>query len=392
MGTLDDLGEELAVLGSQNRLRLLRRIEGGPGVRVRVDGRPVINFSSNDYLGLAASDEAAAAAGAASREFGCGATASRLVCGTFAVHAELESALARWQGAEGALLFNSGYQANVGVLSALAGPGDLVVSDQLNHASIIDGCRLSRAEVAIYRHGDAAHAEELLSARGRHARRRFIVSDSLFSMDGDPAPLAELASVAYRQGAALMVDEAHAVGCFGARGRGLAAMNGVPVDILVGTFGKAFGSFGAFVVSRGVVREVLLNRARSFVFTTALPPAVVAASRAALETVDSEEGERLRARLAGLVARMQDGLRRLGLLAEGSGSSPIFPIVAGSEEAAMNCCEQLLERGIFAQAIRPPTVPRGTSRLRMTVTAAHLEPDIDAAVDGLGDLIERGLL
>jgi 8-amino-7-oxononanoate synthase len=370
----------------------LRLREGMQGPRVRLDGKEVLNFSSNDYLGLAAERDLVDAACCATQQGGAGSGASRLIAGTQSAHELVERSVADWQRSEAALVFNSGYQANIGVITALAGREDLVVSDELNHASLIDGCRLSRAEVAIYRHGDVGQAEDLLRDRGRGRVRRFIVTDSLFSMDGDAAPLAGLREVADRQDAVLVVDEAHAVGVVGPSGRGLAAAEGVKLDVQIGTFGKAFGSFGAYVAGSSTLREFLLNKARSFVFTTALPAGVMGASAAALEIVRSERGARLRHTLWGYIKRVRHGLRDLGLLAPGAGKSPIFPIIVGSEDAALLCCETLLEQGIYVQAIRPPTVPRGTSRLRMTLTAAHSEQDLEHALDAMRSLRDRGIL
>ena len=299
--------DELAELDRLGLRRRLRALDGPQGREVTIDGRRVVNVSSNDYLGLAAHPRLTEASARAVTELGTGAGASRLIVGNQAPHRELELALAGFFGREAALLFNSGYQANVGVLQALAGRGDVVVSDALNHASLIDGCRLSRATIEVVAHGDVAAVEARLAAAGG-ARRRFVVTDSLFSMDGDRAPLVELAALAQRYDAALIVDEAHAVGVLG-DGRGLAAELGVRPDVLVGTLGKAFGSFGAFAVAEEPTVELLLNRARSFVFTTALPPAVVAASVCAVGLVAGDEGAALRSRLARNTARLGAGLR-----------------------------------------------------------------------------------
>lgn len=389
---LEFLDEELAALRARGRLRSLRTREGRPGRRVWIDGRWVSNFSANDYLGLTESEDVARAAAEAATELGSGAGASRLIVGNHSGHEDLEAALARWQGREAALVFNSGYQANTGVVGALAGRDDVIVSDALNHASLIDGCRLSRSEVAVYRHGDAEHAEELLASRGKVARRRFIVTDAVFSMDGDAAPLDALAEVARRQRAVLIVDEAHSVGVFGARGAGLGSLRGVVADVHVGTFGKAFGSFGAYVAGTAKLREVLLSRARSFVFSTGLPPAVVAASRAALSVVEGRRGDELRDRLWERIGWLKHELAEMGVLCPGAGDSPIFPVLVGGEAQAMECCERLFERGLYVQGIRPPTVPRGTSRLRIAVMASHEAEDMEMLVNGLDELRERGML
>ncbi len=392
MRGLDFLEEELDALAERGRRRSLRGLHGGQGRTIALDGREVLNFSSNDYLGLAASPVLAEAASVHARRHGGGAGASRLIAGNHAAFEDLERGLASWQEREAALAFNSGYQANIGVLTALAGKGDLIVSDELNHASLIDGCRLSRGDVAIYRHADAQHADEVLRERGRGSRRRFLISDGVFSMDGDLAPVGDLAEVARRRGAILVIDEAHAVGVYGTKGRGLAAAREAAVDVHLGTLGKAFGSFGAYVCGPAVLREWLINRARSFIFTTALPPSVVGGSIAALGIIESAEGDALRGRLWRLVERARVRLDELGLLAPGAGSSPIFPIVVGEEEAAMRCCQALLDRGIYVQGIRPPTVPRGTSRLRLALMARHEDEDLEAVLEALRELRDQGAL
>ena len=392
MAGLDFLEEELDALAERGRRRSLRSLHGGQGRTISLDGRDVLNFSSNDYLGLAASPALAEAACVHARHHGGGSGASRLIAGNHAVFEDLERGLACWQEREAALAFNSGYQANIGILTALAGEGDLIVSDELNHASLIDGCRLSRGEVAIYRHADAQHADEILRERGRVSRRRFLVSDGVFSMDGDEAPLGELAEVARRRDAILIIDEAHAVGVYGPKGRGLAAARTAAVDVHLGTLGKAFGSFGAYVCGPGVLREWLINRARSFIFTTALPPSVAGMSIAGLGIIEGAEGDALRGRLWALVERTREGLAELGLLAPGAGSSPIFPIVVGEEEAAMRCCQALLDRGIYVQGIRPPTVPTGTSRLRLALMARHEDEDLERVLDALRELRDQGVL
>lgn len=390
---MDFLDDELASLEAEGRRRRLRRREGPSGPWVRLDGDEVINFSANDYLGLAGDARGSQAACEAAAESGAGASASRLIAGNHVCHEGLEEVLASWQGAEAALLFNSGYQANVGVLSALAGRGDLICSDALNHASLIDGMRLSRADVAVYRHGDAAHAEEVLRAKGGEKRRRvFIVTDSLFSMDGDWAPLRGLRAVADRYGAALIVDEAHAVGVMGEGGRGMGAALGVGADVHIGTLGKAFGSFGAYVAGRRALRDVLLSRARSFLFTTGLPPYVASASRRLLDVVRGEEGDMLRGRLWEGIERVGRELGKMEALATGAGKGPIFPLLVGDERAAMEACEEFLRRGIYVQGIRPPTVPRGTSRLRVALMATHSEEDLERFLGAVRDLRGRGVV
>lgn len=371
-----DLASDVEAIRGRGLYRRLRTIDGGEEPEVTVDGRRAILLCSNNYLGLATDPEVVAAARAAAERFGAGAGSSRLISGTLALHAELEESIAAWKGAERALVFASGYHANLGVIQALVGRGDLVVSDELNHASLIDGCRLSRAEVRVYPHKDLDALEhELATAR---ARRVLVVTDSIFSMDGDRAPLAEICDLAERHGAAVMVDEAHATGLLGASGSGLVEELGLRGRVLVemGTLSKALGSFGAYVAGAASLVELLVNRARTFIFTTGLPPAAAGAARAAIEIVRREPERRRRAwanARAVHAAIASAGIEMPPL------ESPILPIVLGAEERTMSACERLLERGVFVQGIRPPTVPPGTSRLRATVMATHSDEQIARA-------------
>lgn len=370
----------LADLNAAGRLRVLRQIESAVGPSVRIGGRDLLLCCSNDYLGLANDARLKAAALAATERWGAGSGASRLIAGSLTPHAELESKIADWKRAEAALLFNSGYQANVGVLQALLGPGDFVYSDALNHASLIDGCRLSRAVVRVYRHGDAAHLAELLQADAKLGGKRLIVSDSVFSMDADEAPLAALCDLAERYGAWLMLDEAHAAGLLGDEGAGLASDLGLSqrVHIQMGTLGKALGSFGAYIAGSRRLIDLLINRARSFVFTTALPPAVAAASSAAIDIVRGDSALRRRA-----LARGSD-LRRL-LAEQGRrvlpGRAPIVPVLVGRDDQTMALAQKLYTRGVFAVGIRPPTVPEGGARIRLTVSAAHSPAQIQTVAE-----------
>ncbi|MCP9449425.1 MAG: 8-amino-7-oxononanoate synthase [Nitrospira sp.] len=358
--------------------RRLNTMESSTGPVVRYGGRPVILLSSNDYLGLAAHPSVIQAAVHATEQYGSGAGASRLICGTLPPHSELESALASFKGTEAALLFGSGYLANLGVIPALIGRNDLILADRLCHASLIDGCRLSGADFRVFRHRDADHLESLLKRR-RSYRRTLIVTDGLFSMDGDLAPLAELASLAKRHDAVLYVDDAHGTGVMGATGRGTLEALGVEDDIPfhMGTLGKALGSSGAYVVGSGEIIDYLLNTARSFMFTTAPPPATAAAARAAL-TIIRQEPQR-RARLWENQARMFDGLRRLGFRLTET-ASPILPVLIGDAATALAFAEQLLAHGVYAPAVRPPTVPHGTSRIRVTVTSEHTASHLEEAL------------
>lgn len=374
------LTDELRALERAGLRRRMRPIDGAQAAEVRVDGKAAVNFASNNYLGLAGDPVLTEAATAAMRDHGFGAGASRLIAGSLSPHRALEARIAGWRGTEAALLFNSGYHANVGVLSALAGPEDVVFSDALNHASIIDGCRLSRARIIIYRHADAADLERQLHA-APPARRRFIVTDSLFSMDGDRAPLADLAALAHQHGAVLAVDDAHAVGVFGDTGVGLAT----GADLQIGTLGKALGAFGAFVAGPRVVIDLLINRARSFVFTTALPAPVAAAAHAAIDWLATPAGTERRAHLAANVSRFHEGLRALDLQAAPGHIVPIR-VREGDPSRAMAVSDALLERGLFAQGIRPPTVPPGTARLRFALMATHTEAHLDHALAALAAL------
>jgi len=368
---MTDVAERLAELRDRGLRRRLRLVEGPQGPRVTLDGRRVLLLCSNNYLGLADHPRVKEAAAEAALRWGAGAGASRLISGNMRPHRRLERRLAAFKGYEAALLFGSGYLANTGTIAALAGRGEVVFSDELNHASIIDGCRLSRAETFVYRHADAEHlAWGLREAGGRGA---LIVTDGVFSMDGDVAPLAELARLARDHGCRLMVDEAHATGALGPGGRGSVAAAGLSgeVDIVVGTLGKALGSYGAYACANAELSEYLLNAARPFVFSTAPPPPVAAAALAALDLLEAEP--RLVERLARNAAALREALVAEGLRPGGAGTQ-IVPVAVGEASLAMELSERLLEQGVFAQGIRPPTVPEGASRLRLTVMATH-EPD-----------------
>ncbi len=333
-----------------------------------LDGKRALLLCSNNYLGLADHPRVRQAAAEAALRWGVGAGASRLISGTMTVHQQLEERLAAFKGREAALLFGSGYLANAGTIAALARPGDVVFSDQLNHASIIDGCRLSRAEVFVYNHCDVEHLEwGIGQAQGRGA---LIVTDGVFSMDGDVAPLVEIVELAERCRLRVMVDEAHGTGALGPGGRGAVAEAGLRqrVDLVVGTLGKALGSYGAYVACDRSMARYLLNAARTFIFSTALPPPAVAGALAALELLE-QQPSRVQ-RLAENSALLRAQLEREGFDLAGS-RTQIIPLVVGEAELAMRICEAALARGVFAQAIRPPTVAPGSSRLRLAVMATH---------------------
>jgi 8-amino-7-oxononanoate synthase len=372
------LGAELQRLEHSGLRRSLRVIESAHGGRVMFAGRSVLMFSSNNYLGLASHPRIREAAIAAIKDYGLGAGASRLVAGSLEPLRQLETNVARLKSAEAALVFGSGYLANLGVLTALGGPGDIIFSDELNHASLIDGCRLTKAELRIYRHCDIEHLAALLED-SNSARRRLIVTDSIFSMDGDFAPVREIVKLARRFEAAIMLDEAHAVGIIGPNGAGLAAEFGLQteIDVQMGTLSKALGAYGAYVAGSSVLIEFLINRARSFIYTTGLPPAIAAAANAAIELMQTEP---LR------IQRLWDNAAHMRRQLEGAGfnflrtESPILPLLIGEAEAALAMTRLLLERGVYAIAIRPPTVPAGTARLRLTPIADHTRDDLDEAI------------
>ena len=374
---LAGLREELRQLDANSRRRFLRTVAGPQRARVVLDGSPVLLLCSNNYLGLAEHPDLARAAARALEKEGCSAGASRLISGTMSAHRALEEDLAAFKKAPAALVFNSGYVANLALMTTLAGAGDVIYSDALNHASIVDGCRLSQARLEIYRHRDVDHLASRLREGGRNFRRRLIVTDSVFSMDGDLAPLPEIVSLARQYDALVVVDDAHATGVIGETGRGSAEYFGLDwrdIDVQMGTLGKALGSFGAYVAGAPELIDYLVNRARSFIYTTALPPAVLAASREALKVV-GREPERI-AKLALLGSRFRSGLRDLGLPV-GEDPTPIIPVLVGPAEKTMALSAWFLERGVFIQGIRPPTVPEGSSRLRVTLSADLEFADLD---------------
>jgi len=354
--------EQAAEVRARGRWRAPRDLDAF-GPEGKLDGRPVVSFASNDYLGLTHHPHVVAAAHDALDRWGTGAGAARLIVGSRPVHTDLERALAAWKHTPSAVLFSTGFAANLGVLTTLAGPDVLVCSDELNHASIIDGRRLAGAQLAVYRHCDVAHVDELLRASDQ--ARAIVVSESVFSMDGDVAPVAELAATCARHRALLVLDEAHAV-------LGPDA-DGLPGEILrVGTLSKTLGALGGFVAGPTALTELLVNRARSYIFTTASTPADAAAALAALAVVRSSEGDALRARLRAHVDRLRVGH-----------PSPIVPYLCGDEQSALDAADVLLDEGLVVTAIRPPTVPEGTSRLRVTLSAAHTDEQVARLADAL---------
>jgi 8-amino-7-oxononanoate synthase len=375
----DDLNERR----QRGLYRVRRHLQSRQGARVRLRGRELINFSSNDYLALATDARLARAAAAAARRYGCGAGASPLVSGYSPPLRSLERALADWEGTEAALVFSSGYAANLALLSALAGSADAVFSDALNHASLIDGCRLSRVAVHVYRHNDVDHLVDLVRHKGRTARRRLIVSDTVFSMDGDVAPLAELVELAERFDCLLLIDEAHATGVLGEQGRGvtdsLTPGSWSPDRVLkVGTLSKALGTQGGFVCGSRRLIAWLVNRARPYIFSTALAPPLAAAARRAVAVV-RQEPERRRHVLA-LAERLRQELRKSGGNI-GASCTQIVPLIVGEAREAVLLSRRLEEEGLLIPAIRPPSVPEGSARLRLSVTAAHTEVEVMRVVE-----------
>jgi glycine C-acetyltransferase/8-amino-7-oxononanoate synthase len=365
-------------LARQSLLRRLRAIDSASEAVVTIDGRPVILMASNNYLGLATHPALKRAAIQATQRFGVGAGAARLVSGTLPPHVELESELARFKGTEAALAFGSGYLVNLGVIPALIGADGLILADRLCHASLIDGCRLSGARLRVYRHNDVAHLKSLL-ARRPPKQETLIVTDGVFSMDGDLAPLPELIELADKYGAQLFVDDAHGTGVLGARGRGTVEHFGLEdrIPFHMGTLGKALGTSGAYVVGPAAVIQYLVNTARTFLFATAPPPATAAAAVAGLQVLQAEPERR--ARLWENRQYLWSGLQRLGFRLT-AGASPILPIVIGDAQKTVAMAGRLLELGVYAPAIRPPTVPKGTSRIRVTVTSQHSRAQLDRAL------------
>ena len=379
---LDDaLGRDLGEIEAAGLWRELREIESAQDPSVVLRGREVLLFCSNNYLGLASHPAVVEASREAAARYGASAGSSRLISGHMRAHRELEERIAGWKQLEAALVFSTGYQANIGCITALAGPDDVVLSDELNHASIIDATRLSKARVQIFRHNDTDQLEHLLRA-ARDARRVLVVTESIFSNDCDAAPLVEMARLARRYGAWLMVDEAHGAGVFGKQGAGLVEELGLNdvVDVQVGTLGKALGSFGAYVAGSRRLVDLLINRARPFIFTTGLPPSAVAAAGAAIEICqrEPERAAGLRRRVRELAAR----LRGAGLTVP-EAQSQILPVMLGDADRTLAAMHGLLERGVYVAAIRPPTVPPGTSRLRLSVMATHTKEQLEHAADAL---------
>lgn len=378
------IDDELDALDRADLRRRLATRQGPQAGSVTIDGRELVNFGSNDYLGLASDPRLAAAVARAAEEEGWGSGASPLISGHGRSHAVLEERLAQFEGTEAAVVFPSGFAANAGTIAALAGPGDVVLTDRKNHASLLDGCRLSRADVRVFPHGDPEELDKLLRKTAGRYRRRLVVTDSLFSMDGDVAPLGELAEVAERHAAMLMVDEAHATGVFGRSGRGVAELLGVEdrVHVRVGTLSKALGSIGGFVVGSRSLVQWLVNRARPYVYSTATPSAVCAAALAALEIVRSEPERR--ETLLTRAADLRERLARQGWNT-GLSASQIIPLVVGPAARAVELSAALREAGYFLPAVRPPTVPEGEACLRISLSYTHTPEMVAGLAEQLGE-------
>jgi 8-amino-7-oxononanoate synthase len=379
-----EIEDRLAEIRNRGLYRRMRCVSGPQGPRVLLDGKPVLLLCSNNYLGLADHPRVREAAAEAAMRYGAGSGASRLVSGNMTIHRRLEEQLAEFKGYDACVLFGSGYLANAGVVSALAQEGDIVFSDALNHASIVDGCRLARAETFVYRHLDVDHLEwGLRQAEGRGS---LIVTDAVFSMDGDVAPLLDIVEIAQRYDARVMVDEAHATGVLGPGGRGAVAEEGLEgeVDLIVGTLGKALASYGAYVCCDQQMARYLVNTARTLIFSTALPPPAVAAAMAALDLLQEQPRRIEKLRRNGAVLRA--ALLQAGMAVPDE-ETPIVPLIVGDAAAAVAASERALERGVFAQAIRPPTVPAGSSRLRLAVMASHTKSELREAAAVLAEAV-----
>ncbi len=392
---LDRIADEvLGGIRERGTYRRMRVLDGMQGPRMIVDGREVLLFAGSNYLDLAQHPEVMAAAERATQEWGCAAGGSRLITGNLACHEALEEELARFFDREAALAFNTGYMANVGVIPAIVGPGDVLVSDELNHASIIDGAKLARCAVAVFKHGDVDSFADTLRAvreapsthKDGRTPRVLVAVDGVYSMDGDLAPIAEMTKLAHEADAVVLLDDAHGTGTIGPRGRGTAEAAGVlgEVDILMGTLGKSIGSFGAFIAGSAKMRDLMVNTARSFIFSCALAPAQVEASRASLRLIDAEPWRR--ESLNANCNRLRTRLSAAGISTAPS-TTHILPVILGENERTMAACEALLERGFYAQGIRHPSVPTGTARLRITPMATHEEAEIDAFAEAIIDLV-----
>ncbi|MFH0957214.1 MAG: 8-amino-7-oxononanoate synthase [Pseudomonadota bacterium] len=380
-----DLGAEIRTLLDRGLYRSMPEVSGLPGRIVYLEGKAVLNFSSNNYLGMAGHPKVMEAFSNGVLRYGVGSTASRLIAGNCQSHRDLEEFIAVWKGTEAALVFGSGYQANIGIITSLASGGDLVISDELNHASIIDGCRLSRAKISVYPHLNLDAVEDAL--KDPAPRRKIVVTESVFSMDGDHAPLTGLFDLCQHHGAAMVVDEAHATGVYGLGGEGLCANLGIAPDVQMGTLGKAVGVSGAYVAGSRSLIEVIVNRARSFIFTTAPPPAISVATLKALEILTSEEGQQRRTRLQRNVESM--GKLMNEIFPQSNFASHINPIPIGPSDLTMIASKACFDEGLFVQGIRFPSVKEEEGRLRLTIMCDHTVDDLINASHVIKSVIAR---
>lgn len=376
---LDWIEDDLERIREKDLFRVLTELETGQSPGITIDGKSYILLGSNGYLGLSVDPAVKEAARKALEKYGTGSGGSRLVSGSTDLHRELEERIARFKRTEAAILFSSGYLANVGTVSSLVGEGDVVYSDELNHASIIDGCRLSKADIKIYPHLDTGRLESLLREDSARRCRKLVVTDTVFSMDGDVAPLPEITELSEKYGAALMVDEAHAAGVLGKRGSGATEHFGVEarVPVVMGTLSKAVGSLGGYVAGRRKLVDFIRNRVRSYIFDTSLPAPSLAASMAAIDIIENEPERR--ERLWTLIRRFKSGIEGMGLKVMPSDSA-IIPVLVGEAAPALRFAAVLRERGVYTPAVRPPSVPPGMCRIRVTIMATHTEGQIDAAL------------
>jgi len=386
----DFIEQELSRLKDAGLYRHMPLIQGPQEPRVTINGREVILLCSNNYLGLANHPKVKDAAIKAIEKYGFGSGASRLVSGNMELHEELEQRIARFKDTEAALVFNSGYHANIGIIPALVGRGDVIFSDKLNHASIVDACILSRAHLIRYPHKDINLLEALLKkheTRNSH-HATLIITDGIFSMDGDISPLKELSELADKYNCMLMVDDAHATGVLGSKGKGTSEHFGIdnPNRIQMGTLGKALGCFGAYIAGSRKLIDYLINKARSFIYTTSLPPSVCAASIAAIDIIEDEP--QLRQNLWDRIKFFRKGLKEAGLNTMQS-ETQIIPILIGEADVAVRISKDLMDKGVFVQAIRPPTVPEGTSRLRITLMATHSWDDLKYALETIEETVRE---
>ncbi len=380
MNKLNFIDEALNDLKKKGLYRTLKTCSQFKSSKLVLDGKELINFSSNNYLGLAGDPILKKAACDAVEKYGCSSTASRLMCGNLALNEELEKRIAGFKRTEAALIFSSGYMANIGVISALMGRQDVIFANKYNHASLVDGCILSRAKLIRYPHKDVVGLERVLKDTGKYGRR-LIVTDSLFSMDGDIAPLPEIVKLAKQYNCIVMVDDAHATGVLGRTGRGSAEYFGIPeedVDIHMGTFGKALGGFGAYVAGSGKLKELLINRARSFIFTTALPPSVIGSVIAGISILE-RDNTRIKT-LNKNAGYFRNQLRKEGFNILDT-KTQIIPLIVGGNGKAVQLSKFLAQNGISAIAVRPPTVPQNTARIRFSITAVHSKEELSYTIE-----------